>query len=153
MKSLFLFLFCGFASYLSAQNSIGSLNANAISTNSYSHTIGDIYIQPAANAPSNSGMMGVLSGIRSQLVAVENTTAEAAQAYFYPNPVQNILNLGIKQQDNTAIKATVYDITGKMMLSQMIPNGQIDVSELPEGAYIVTLIHAKEELSFKIIKK
>jgi hypothetical protein len=153
MKALFLLLFCGFSPFLYAQNSLGSLNANAVSGNAYSHTIGDIYIESAATSPSNSGMMGVFSGIRAQLVQTEAATNMETTMYFYPNPVENVLNLGIKNQENTALEATVYDMTGRVMLSQKIQNGQIDMSELVAGAYLVQIMHETEELSFKILKK
>jgi DNA gyrase inhibitor GyrI len=98
-------------------------------------------------------MMGVFSGIRAQLVQTEAATNMETTMYFYPNPVENVLNVGIKNQENTALEATVYDMTGRVMLSQKIQNGQIDMSELVAGAYLVQIMHETEELSFKILKK
>jgi Secretion system C-terminal sorting domain len=153
MKKVIILFFILTNTWVFAQNSLGSINANAVSTTAYSHTIGDIYVVPSGSAPSNSGMMGVFSGIRAQLVAIETTSENAPKAYFYPNPVQNVLNLGIKNRENERLTATVFDITGRTMLTQTVQNGQIDLSALLAGAYLVQLVHESEQISFKIVKQ
>ena len=140
------------ASSVFAQNSASGINVSAISGNTYSHSIGEIYVIPSGTTPSNSGTMGILSGFAAQLVAVENATYQNKQAYFYPNPVVNILNLGIKNQENAPINVLVFDALGKTIVSTTVSNGQLDMSGLSAGAYFVQLNHANENISFKIIK-
>ena len=96
--------------------------------------------------------MGVLSGFATQLIAVEDASSQNKQAYFYPNPVANILNLGIKNEENTPINAVVFDALGKTVLSATVSNGQLDMSGLSAGIYFVQLTHFNENISFKIIK-
>ena len=152
MKKIILFYWLILASSAFAQNSVNAINVSAVSGNTYSHSIGDIYVVPIGTTPSNAGTMGVLSGFASQLVAVDNASYQGKQAYFYPNPVANILYLGIKTEENTKLNATVFDALGKNILTQTVSNGQLDMSSLSAGTYFIQLTNATENIAFKIIK-
>ena len=152
MKKTTIFCLLSIASSAFAQNSARSINVSAVSGNTYSHSIGEIYVIPSGTMPSNSGTMGVLSGFATQLIAVEDASSQNKQAYFYPNPVANILNLGIKNEENTPINAVVFVALGKTVLSATVSNGQLDMSGLSAGIYFVQLTHFNENISFKIIK-
>ncbi|WP_243346978.1 immunoglobulin-like domain-containing protein [Parabacteroides sp. FAFU027] len=56
----------------------------------------------------------------------------------YPNPVKDILHLSINE-NNTEITATIYNLTGKELISKTIQanKAQIDVSGLPSGIYVI----------------
>ena len=134
-----------------AQTSAYSINAGAQSGN-ISYSIGDIFVVPSSSTSGGSGTLGAVASIRGQLVAVENADATAAQVYFYPNPVQNLLNLGIKGAPNTLLTVNIFDLNGRNIYTQKTSDGQIDLQNLTSGAYIVELQDANDKVAFKIVK-
>lgn len=70
---------------------------------------------------------------------------------IYPNPVSDILNI-TKVSDKATYK--IYGATGQLVKQGNINNGQINVSELIKGGYVIT-VEEKGEESFnsKFIKK
>ena len=144
MKKIILFYLLLLTNNAFAQNNVNSINVSAVSGNTYSHSIGEIYVVASGATPSNAGTMGVLSGFATQLVAVDNASYQGKQAYFYPNPVADVLYLGIKNEENAGLNATVFDALGKTILTQTVSNGQLDMSSLSAGTYFIQLTNATE---------
>lgn len=70
---------------------------------------------------------------------------------IYPNPVSDILNI-TKVSDKAAFK--IYSAAGQLVRQGNINNGQINVSELIKGGYIITIEEkGKESFTSKFIKK
>lgn len=70
---------------------------------------------------------------------------------IYPNPVSDILNI-TKVSDKAAFK--IYSAAGQLVRQGNINNGQINVSELIKGGYIITIEEkGKEAFTSKFIKK
>lgn len=71
---------------------------------------------------------------------------------FYPNPVKDMLTINSKNKIETV---HVYNIAGqKMQISSKVNNGQIDMSRLAPGTYIVSaILEGGKNESFKVIKK
>lgn len=70
---------------------------------------------------------------------------------IYPNPVSDILNI-TKVSDKATYK--IYSAAGQLTRHGNISNGQINVSELVKGAYILTIEEkGKESFTSKFIKK
>ncbi|MGC4101737.1 PQQ-dependent sugar dehydrogenase [Ferruginibacter sp.] len=63
---------------------------------------------------------------------------------IYPNPVYNILNVQGKKDMHKPLLAQLYDINGRLMLSQNSykNNFTVDMSTLPAGMYIFKLYNA-----------
>lgn len=80
------------------------------------------------------------TNIASVLVAKPNGVRPVAQneLLVYPNPTDGILNINNSENATSAI---VYAVTGKEVRSINLQNGlnSIDVSELPNGIYLVKL--------------
>jgi hypothetical protein len=57
----------------------------------------------------------------------------------YPNPTNNLLNISYRSGDDVAY--TIYDLTGRNLLSGLIKNGfeQVDISLFNQGMYILKL--------------
>jgi len=80
-------------------------------------------------------------------LSVENINK---RIFFYPNPVENVLNINT---GNFAIKKiTIYDVNGKVIMSPKTFKN-INVNHLLKGNYILTVETDKEIKSFKFIKK
>jgi hypothetical protein len=75
-------------------------------------------------------------------------THEMSCAHLYPNPVEDILNITLNDVRNIEI----YDLLGKMMLSETNPDSKINVSSLPQGIYIVKIITDNDYHTEKFIK-
>lgn len=70
---------------------------------------------------------------------------------IYPNPVSDILNI-TKVSDKATYK--IYGATGQLVKQGNINNGQINVSELIKGGYVITIEEkGKESFNSKFIKK
>ncbi|PWH83289.1 hypothetical protein DIS18_01680 [Algibacter marinivivus] len=67
---------------------------------------------------------------------------------LYPNPVKDLLN--IKSLDASMSSISIYDITGKRVLqSNTINDGKINVSNLNSGIYVIRLEDANRNFSVK----
>lgn len=59
----------------------------------------------------------------------------------YPNPATNIINIDTDQFLNKEISSVVItDISGRQMKVNSVNNAQIDISNLNEGTYIITVL-------------
>ena len=72
-----------------------------------------------------------------------------SSSYVYPNPADNILNLSVDEVD----RVEIYNLLGKLMLSEANPDSKIDVSSIPQGLYIVKIITDNDCYTEKFIKK
>ncbi|CAN5459769.1 hypothetical protein BH10BAC1_BH10BAC1_11390 [soil metagenome] len=91
----------------------------------------------------------------SRLVKENNSFEEMDYvSKVYPNPTKNIINIDLKQKENTTFQLT--DTRGKLIneghLNEL--QNKIDLTQQPSGIYIlrVTNIADKESESVKIIK-
>ncbi len=66
----------------------------------------------------------------------------------YPNPTSNILNFSEEMQE-----VQVYDLSGKLVLSNPRTDSQIDISVLEKGAYLIHLHNENGASIKKIIKE
>lgn len=73
---------------------------------------------------------------------------------FYPNPVNDILNVMSKNSTNTIDEINVYDVLGKKVLykksTSSVQNESLDFSQLTNGIYFVEVTTANQ---LKVIKK
>lgn len=71
---------------------------------------------------------------------------------FYPNPVENILNLESK---SVIEKTKIYNIMGQLLQSEKFntTNVNLDFSGLTSGLYIVSTLIDNKNSTFKILKK
>lgn len=111
--------------------------------------------------PQGSGTADIVLSFNSNGKVVEKTlivnatnstlaTAEVKKLQFgiYPNPTTDVLN--IKTQDKVT-NAVIFDLSGKMINAQ-INNGQINVSALTKGMYILKVVTDKAVYQQKFIK-
>ena len=83
-------------------------------------------------------------------VSLAENTIEGLK--FYPNPIQNVLNI---EAQKTIQTVKIYSISGQEVLS-LKPNTnrqQIDMSHLSNGIYFVKVQVNKQLTAFKVVKK
>ena len=89
--------------------------------------------------------------ISSDQLAVNQFDASSA-ASVYPNPVKSVLNI----QNSTVItSAKVFNILGQQVIAKNIGAnlGQLDMSALPSGTYIVKVVSNEQTKTIKVIKE
>jgi blue copper oxidase len=101
-------------------------------------------------------------GMMGQFVVVDPTAAtnlptQNFDFQVFPNPSSDRIYLDFKDQNISAYYVTISTISGRalLMLPQPMLNDGIDVSEIPAGTYVLTLIDkkTKQASSVKFVKK
>ncbi len=55
---------------------------------------------------------------------------------LYPNPATDVINI---QSDENEFSVELSDMAGRLILSQMVYDGKINVNDLPDGIYLVNI--------------
>ncbi|WP_339622506.1 T9SS type A sorting domain-containing protein [uncultured Winogradskyella sp.] len=79
-------------------------------------------------------------------------TSDFDQFRFYPNPVENILNI---EANNSISNVSVYNMIGQKV-KELAPNelnATLDMNELNQGVYFVSVTINDAQQTFKVIKK
>lgn len=76
-------------------------------------------------------------------------TYDKNNVLIYPNPVKDVLNLSL----NDVSRVEIYDLLGKIILSNVHPDSIIDVSSFKQGVYIVKIFTNNDCYTEKFIKK
>lgn len=106
-----------------------------------------------ARAKDNFGNWGP---VHKQVIYIETTLAtehfDMSKLVVYPNPVKNVLNVGYEQEITSV---AVYNVLGQEVILKSIKanEGQIDVSGLRQGTYVVKVTSADQTKTLKIIKE
>lgn len=70
---------------------------------------------------------------------------------FYPNPAKDYIYIN---ENESNLKVTVYDISGKIALNSSFVNNRLNISSLVKGNYVATYLTKKGiKKSFKFIKE
>ena len=92
-----------------------------------------------------------------QLELRTENTAPVTNLSVYPNPVQSRLNVTFSLPETGAIKMLIMDINGKSLMHQKLHGAagkqatSFDVTNLPEGIYILQVISVHGMLSKKFM--
>lgn len=83
---------------------------------------------------------------------LSNSQFEINGFSYYPNPVENTLNIN---SDSIIDSVTVYNVLGQLILTKRMDtsNAKLDLSTLKSGSYFVKIVKGDKVNSFKIIKK
>lgn len=76
------------------------------------------------------------------------------QAILFPNPAQDMLSVRLPSQI-TSVSLRVWDLAGREVLSQDFAGvkiAQVDISELPGNAYVLSLSSGDQSAYFKFLK-
>jgi hypothetical protein len=85
---------------------------------------------------------------------IKNFNAELQSALqIFPNPSNGIVNISIKSLQLNSASVSVYDITGKQVINEVITgnNKQLNLSGMPKGIYAVLLKTDKGVASKNIV--
>ena len=79
-------------------------------------------------------------------VGVEQVQIQEMQTF--PNPTNKYINWkGINAES-----AEIYDVSGRLIMTNYRPNGRLDISSLKEGIYHLKLLSNKGTFVSKVVK-
>jgi hypothetical protein len=84
---------------------------------------------------------------------IENCKLEIEGFSLYPNPVKSFFTVRLSQTvDRSPIK--IFDMAGKVVKEAIItkPSSQIDISDLPDGVYFISVKEGKNKSLLKVVK-
>ncbi|MBO6186671.1 MAG: T9SS type A sorting domain-containing protein [Chryseobacterium sp.] len=83
------------------------------------------------------------------VLSTSEISNDKTELSIYPNPVKDVLNI---QSKNQIVKAEIYDVNGRILVSTSLNGNSIHVSELPKGNYIIKLFSKDKATAHKFIK-
>lgn len=129
-------------------------NTTSNTTHQLTCTVGEPIIGLKSTAVSIN--QGFLAGISADAtLSVDEVTIDQT-VKIYPNPVTDLVHISIPNNTEN-ITATIYDITGKKVFTQIMTSEtlSLNLDYLQSGTYLMQL-HFKDtntSKSFKILKK
>ena len=91
-----------------------------------------------------------LNYLRNNLIVLSVDDVTENTINIYPNPAKNVLIF--KGLTPEILTIEIFDILGKMVINTTIePNGNLDISKLKSGLYIITIKNYNE--TFKLVKE
>jgi uncharacterized delta-60 repeat protein len=118
--------------------------------------ISDIAIQNDGKILVVGSMFCSVDGTRNSLTrlsggtSLSNNEFQINQLNIYPNPAKDILNVA---NTNNFSNYEIFNLLGSKIISGTITNGQIMVSHLTSGIYIVKIKDGNKIVTNKFIKK
>lgn len=85
-------------------------------------------------------------------VAIKN--ASLIEATFYPNPTNGPLTISLPQaRTESAVRVSISDLMGRVVKEQTLSSaGEVDLSQLNAGTYIVTVGEGTQKITRKVVK-
>jgi hypothetical protein len=125
-------------------------------------TLAVVFVDPPGGVGTNCPSWSFISGAADSaqalfdrgfthfnpLNSIENTNSSNLKVY--PNPVSSLLFINTFGQQPVD-EVYVYDLMGRLVISQPTKSSSVDMSKLPGGVYFVK-INTKTEQTFKVIK-
>ncbi|MEA3479074.1 MAG: glycosyl hydrolase family 18 protein [Bacteroidota bacterium] len=101
------------------------------------------------HSDANTSKMGWEAVWNNEPYAVEETGG-GSEMVLYPNPASDQVTIRCKMQDTRCRMIEVFSISG-MLIERYINKSEIDVSDLPDGLYIVRLQTGNEIAMVKLV--
>lgn len=140
---------------LQAQESLVAAGGNATGNGSVGYSFGQITYH-SFKTTSGSSSEGVQQPFEISLVGTDEVKGINYFIVAYPNPTSYQLMLSISEPDLSNLSYQLYDLQGKLLLSEKISSRQtsIPMNQLVTSAYLLRVIQDNKAVkSFKIIKK
>ena len=85
------------------------------------------------------------------VTALDPSKDKKEQDFIYPNPARDQFH--IMHEVSAEASVNIYDLQGKMILSQQVNDNTVDVSGLAHGIYIVKLVDNDKILISRLVKE
>ncbi len=154
-KSLLLLFFVLGATTIYAQDATTSSGGDATGVGgSSSYSVGQV-VYTDATGSNGSVNQGVQQPYTVVTTGVNNNNNINLLISVFPNPSITSITLNVGNQELTGLSFNLYDVQGKLLLTQKINSTETSIlmNAYDAGNYILKVLDSKSELkSFKIIK-
>lgn len=101
----------------------------------------------------NVGCRSISDNFNLVVLAVADITVGNARLRYYPNPASTVLNIDVVNPVYNKLEAKLYDITGKLLLTQLLNqrSNQLPVDKLPSGMYQLLIYNDHERMMVKVV--
>ena len=86
-------------------------------------------------------------------VVMGTTSFTKSDVIIYPNPAQDHITVLFPEQNQTAHRIVITDLTGKLLIEQSGINDQIQINQLNSGSYILQIFTENGKHQIKFIKE
>ncbi|GAB2450841.1 hypothetical protein GCM10011375_36180 [Hymenobacter qilianensis] len=87
----------------------------------------------------------------SGIVTITNT--ELAEVAMYPNPTHGVLNIRLPYTSKAEAQVTITDLSGRVVRTEKLAaNGEVSISSLVNGTYLVTVNDGVKKVTRRIVK-
>ncbi len=100
------------------------------------------------------------SGFQSVLVSSPVVSDVKKRIDVYPNPMNELVNIGINAESNSRVEISIHSISGKLMKRvdmEGVASGYhivpVDVSAFKPGIYFIGVVSGRETLIYKVVKR
>jgi len=141
---------------LQAQECVNATSGNALGGGgSVSYSIGQV-VYTTNRGTNGSLAQGVQQPFEiSPVIGIEEVKGINLLVTTYPNPTTDYLTLEVKDFDLSTLNFQLYDMNGKLLLSEKITGNQTSIfmSNFLSATYFVKVVQGNKEIkTFKIIK-
>ena len=140
---------------LQAQESSNATGGDAVgSGGSASYSVGQLVYTTNTGA-TGSVAQGVQQAFEISTLGIEGMEELNIVISAYPNPTADFLTLAVTDVDISDLSFQMFDIHGRLLMSQNITNNQtsIEMGKLPVATYFVKVKQGDKEVkTFKIVK-
>lgn len=117
-------------------------NNNAADFTRVCATPGTANVNTSTNCPAPTGLLNV---------------SAPASISLYPNPSRGIVNIDLKALQSREVQVTVNNVLGNVVMESIVKNqngnGQVDLSDLQNGIYIVKVSSQKGQFVQRVVLK
>ena len=139
-----------------AQEAVATAGGDASGTNgNVSYTVGQV-VYTTNTGTTGSVAQGVQQPFEIQTVLGAENFNINLQLAVYPNPTTNWLQLEVRNTDFANLSYQLFDLNGKMILTEKITaeTSSIQMERLPAAIFLLKVVNNNKEVkTFKIIKK
>lgn len=91
---------------------------------------------------------------------LDEEVVSRSQLNVYPNPTTNRINIDLELTNRTDVEIAIRDMNGRLVkqvtyrkLGAEVPSIEVNVEQLPKGAYLINMTAGKKAISGKFIKQ
>ncbi len=99
----------------------------------------------------NNERIGLLTSLGCSAPLALNSFDLENQILIYPNPNNGIFSINLNNTTISDFNLIVTDLSGKTVKNTEIKNSKIDLTELPNGTYVIKIIKQEKSFTKKII--
>lgn len=144
----------GMAAYYDAASNVSTNNVDPFERVDINNPVGTYTITVNHKGTLTGGTQNfslIVTGDNLGTLSTQEVQKTEKEVSFYPNPAKDFINVDEKEQN---ILITVYDASGKLVVTSKTADNKINISKLIKGNYFASYTTAKGiKKSFKFIKE